>query len=72
MAIRKVRNWITTLGVPIQIGSDKVSGQYEDFRGWHYKRLDADGFSPEDIADYPTGELIDAMIEWVSLGCPGS
>lgn len=71
-AIRKVRNWITTLGVPKLIGADKVSGEYEDFLGWHYKGLDAAGFSPEDIKDYPTKELIDAMTEWVSRGCPRS
>ena len=71
-AIRKVRNWVTTLGVSQQIGASKVVGKYEDFRGWHYKELDNTGFSLEDIADYPTRELIDAMTYWVSLGCPRS
>ena len=72
VAIRKVRNWITTLGVPIQIGADKVSGEYEDFRGRHYEELDKAEFSPEDIADSPTGELIEAMTKWVFCGCPRS
>ena len=71
-AIRKVRNWITTLGVPEQIGASKVLGEFEDFRGWHYGKLRDVGFSPEDIADYMTKELIDAMTEWVSRGCPES
>ena len=71
-AIRKVRNWITTLGVPNQLGASKVLREYEDFRGWHFEQLRDAGFATEDIADYPTGELIDAMTEWVSLGCPSS
>lgn len=67
IAIRKVRNWITTLGGFEQIGASSVSAEYEDFRGWHFDKLRDAGFSWEDIADYPTGELIDAMSEWVSL-----
>ncbi len=70
-AIRKVRNWITTLGACEQIGA-KVLGEYEDFRGWHFRTLQDTGFSMADIADYPTEELIDAMTKWVSLGCPRS
>ena len=69
-AIRKVRNWVTTLGVRQQIGASKLVGEYEDFRGWHFKKLQGTGFSAEDIADYPTEELINAMTEWVSIGCP--
>ena len=69
-AIRKVRNWVTTLGVRQQIGASKLVGEYEDFRGWHFKKLQGTGFSSEDIADYPTEEMINAMTEWVSIGCP--
>ena len=66
-AVRKVCNWITTFGASEQMGATKVLSEYEDFRGWHYEELDDAGYSPEDIADYPTGGLIKAMTKWVSL-----
>ncbi len=69
-AMRKVRNWITSLGGFEQLGASKILGEYDDFRRWHYDRQRAAGFSQDDIADYSTGELIDAMIDWKNLGCP--
>ena len=69
-AIRKVRNWITSLGGFELLGPSKVLSEYEDFFEWYYERQLAAGFSQDDIEDYPTGELIDAMTEWVSLGRP--
>lgn len=67
--VRKVRNWITTLGGFEQVGASSVSAEYEDFRGWHIDNQRPAAFSLEDIADSPTAELIDAMTNWVSLGC---
>ena len=68
-AIRKVRNWVVELGVSENVGAAaKVASEYEDFQGWHFDRVHKSGFSEDDIADYPPGELIDAMTDWVSLG----
>ncbi len=69
-AMRKVRNWITSLGGFELLGASKILGEYDDFHKWYYDRQRAAGFSQEDIEDYPTGELIDAMGEWMRLGCP--
>ena len=66
-AMRKVRNWIMTIGEFERLGSSKVLGEYEDFLEWYYERQLAAGFSQDDIEDYPTGELIDAMTDWVRL-----
>ncbi|MCY3879307.1 MAG: hypothetical protein OXF74_09025 [Rhodobacteraceae bacterium] len=65
-ATRKVCNWINSLGGN-RIGPSKVLGNYSDFRAWHYDKLWRDGFSTAEIADYPTGKLIDAMTEWMCL-----
>ena len=71
-AIGKVRYWIPIPGESQQIGPSKVLGEYEDFPALHFEELKKTGFSPEDIEDYPTGELIVAMTKWASLGCPRS
>ena len=63
-AVRKVRNWLTELGGFERIGSARIVAQYEDFRAWHYGRQRKAGFSHEDIQDYPTTELLEAMREW--------
>ncbi|MBI1405479.1 MAG: hypothetical protein GC145_05080 [Caulobacter sp.] len=69
-AVRKVRNWLVTeAGAPAE-GAGKVLGRYVDFQGWNYDKQLAAGFSEDDIQDYPTKELLDAMIEWVALGGP--
>ena len=64
-AIRKVRNWIRSFEPLDQIAADRVVREYEDFRGKHYDKLRSEGFSEEDIEDYPTTELIDAITQWL-------
>ena len=69
-AIRKVRNWLVSeAGVSIE-GASTIFGAYSDFQEWYYERQIKLGFSDEDIQDYPTIELMDAMEEWVVLGKP--
>ena len=52
------------------VAAARILGDYEDFQKWHYERqLDA-GFSEEDIQDYPTPELLDAMLQWNEQGRP--
>jgi hypothetical protein len=69
-AVRKVRNWLVNeAGAPPE-GASRILGKYVDFQEWNYERqLDA-GFSDEDIQDYPTKELLEAMMEWVAAGKP--
>ncbi|WP_085908890.1 hypothetical protein [Kiloniella majae] len=65
-AIRKVRNWLVTEGDAERIGPARIFGAYTDFQQWHYEKQLAAGFSEEDIQDYPTAELFDAMKEWLA------
>ena len=69
-AVRRVRNWLVTeAGAPNRPPS-RILDKYVDFQGWHYDRQLAAGFSDEDIQDYPTKELMDAMTLWVESGEP--
>lgn len=69
-AVRKVRNWLVS-EAPIKAdGAARILARYADFQGWYYERQLADGFSDDDIEDYPTAELLTAMIEWRQLGEP--
>ena len=69
-AVRKVRNWIAGLGGFDRVAATRILGDYEDFQKWHYEQRLGAGFSEEDIRDYPTSELLDAMLEWTDLGRP--
>jgi len=69
-AVRKVRNWLVSeAGAPSE-GAGRIIRHYQDFQVWHYGRQLRAGFSDDDIQDYPTGELLGAMNEWVALGRP--
>lgn len=67
-AIRKVRNWLRSEALEDAAGASLIFGKYSDFQEWYYERQLAAGFSEEDIQDYPTSELLDAMVEWKNLG----
>lgn len=66
-AIRKVRNWLRSEALGDAPGAALIFGKYVDFQEWYYESQLADGFSDEDIQDYPTSELLDAMIEWKKI-----
>lgn len=67
VAVRKIRNWLVGLGGFERIGAARVLADYEDFQQWHYEQQSKAGFSEEDIVDYPTAELLDAMLGWTLL-----
>jgi hypothetical protein len=69
-AVRKVRNWITGLVAGEAVGAAGILGEYEDFQKWHYERQLAAGFSEQDIQDYPTRELLQAMVGWTQQHRP--
>ena len=68
--IRKIRNWLVTNGVGATDGAAKITSEYEDFLEWHYETLESRGFSEDDILDYSTTELLEFMVEWISIGKP--
>ena len=70
VVIRKVRNWLVSQGGFDPVAAAKVQSEYEDFQGWHYTTQVIAGFREDDIKDYPTAELLAAMIEWEKSGRP--
>lgn len=72
VAIRQVRNWLVNEANAERIGAAKILGAYTGFQEWHYEKLLADGFSEDDIQDYPTGELLAGMNDWDAAGRPSS
>ena len=69
-AVRKVRNWLVSEADVAADGASRILGAYTDFQEWYYERQLAAGFSDEDIQDYPTSELLDAMNNWIAEGTP--
>jgi hypothetical protein len=69
-AIRKVRNWLVSEANASAVGAARVIGAYTAFQEWYYEKQLRAGFSEDDIQDYPTAELLAAMIEWIKLGEP--
>lgn len=69
-ALRKVRNWLVSEAGVQMPGATGVLNSYADFQEWYYERQLAAGFSEEDIQDYPTSELLEAMVLWRELGKP--
>jgi len=66
-AIRCVRNWLWNEADIDAPGASRIIGKYAEFQEWHYERQLGLGFSEEDIQDYPTNELLDAMKKWKTL-----
>lgn len=67
VALRKVRNWLVSEAGAETIGAQRILNAYDAFQEWYYEKQLAAGFSEDDIRDYPTRELLDAMIEWVAI-----
>jgi hypothetical protein len=71
VAVRKVRNWLVSeAGIKAAAAPRRIIDAYEDFQEWYYKRQLGSGFSEDDIQDYPTIELLEAMQEWIDKGKP--
>lgn len=66
-AVRHVRSWLIAQAGVQKIGASRIMGQYIAFQEWYWKRELAAGSSEEDIREYPTAELIQAMHEWKAL-----
>lgn len=69
-AIRKVRNWFVSEAGLSAHGAARIGYAYATFQEWHYEAQLAAGFSDEDIQDYPTNELLEAMKNWFAAGRP--
>ncbi len=68
--IRQVRNFLRQDRSAHADGASRIAARYADFQGWHYDRQLSRGFSEDDIRDYPTAELLQAMQDWRLAGRP--
>jgi len=70
-AIRQVRNWLVSEAGIKAKGASYIFGKYTaDFQEWHYEKQLKNGFSEDDIQDYPTAELLAEMKIWIDQGKP--
>lgn len=70
VAVRKVRNWLVSeVGIEAP-GTGRILQKYIDFQEWYFESQLAAGFTKEDILDYPTAELMTAMVTWRDSGQP--
>lgn len=69
-AVRHVRNWLARQTKAQLIGATRIRNDYADFQEWHWERERAMGASEDDIAEYPTVHVIEAMRQWVDAGRP--
>jgi hypothetical protein len=69
-AVSRVRNWLVKQANADHIGASLVLKHYADFQGWYWKRELERGASEDDIKEYPTIHVIDAMRQWFDGGRP--
>ncbi|QEE35199.1 hypothetical protein FTO60_05410 [Octadecabacter sp. SW4] len=69
-AIRIVRDWLRSEAEIKAPGPAALLGQYVTFQEWHYERLLDEGYSDDDIQEYPTFELLESIRIWISQGKP--
>jgi hypothetical protein len=65
-AVRRVRDWLVAQVPGIGVGTSKILGEYIAFQECYWRRELALGSSEDDIKEYPTVEVIQAMHEWMA------
>ena len=66
VACREVRNWLAqSLGNDVP-GPTAVWARFTEFMADNYERLTSRGYSAEDVAEQPIGELLNCMREWIA------
>lgn len=69
-AMKKVRNWLRQQTGCTAPGPAELTQQYTNFSEWEYKMKLAQGYSEEDIREYPTFERLETMKSWIEAGKP--
>lgn len=70
LAVRHVRDWLVRQAGASRKSPSKILTNYATFQEWFWEKELDEGASEDDIQSYPTVELIDLMLEWISLGRP--
>ena len=68
--MRRVRDWLVSKPGAGRVGTALIEGKYVAFQEWYWERELAAGASEDDIREYPTGEIIRAMHDWMDEGQP--
>ena len=69
-AVRHVRSWLVAQAKADKVAPALILGKYAAFQEWYWEKELAAGSSEEDIKEYPTAELIQAMHEWMRADQP--
>lgn len=69
-AVGHVRSWLASQSTIPAMGPSRILGKYIAFQEWYWERESAAGSSEEDIRQYPTTEVVQAMHDWMSSGQP--
>jgi hypothetical protein len=69
-AIRKVRGWLVRQAGAPPRGATLIESRYAVFQQWYWARELAAGASEDDVRQYPTVDVVDAMQQWMELGQP--
>lgn len=67
-AMKKVRDWLRSEAGVQAPGPSAIVGAYTTFQEWEWEKKSAEGYSEDDIKEYPTFERLEAMKEWMALG----
>jgi hypothetical protein len=68
IVVVEVRNWLAEIGhISRPPSGSAVWNAYNDFCAWQFDQLTPQGYSKEDIATLPIGEVLDHMRQWVKL-----
>ncbi len=70
VAMTRVRNWLkqqTGCNAP---GPSGLIQKYVSFSEWEYETLLGEGYSKDDIEEYPTFERLEMMTRWIASGQP--
>jgi hypothetical protein len=72
IAIAIVRAWLKSQLESDVFGKSEIIGKYSAFQEWYFEKEIAAGSTEDDIKEYPTSEMISAMLDWKSAGMPSS
>ena len=70
VAVKKVRNWLVNVAGATGKGPTAIFQSYADFQEWYWETKRDAGATDDDIREYPTSEVLEAMHRWIELGRP--
>lgn len=70
LAMKCTHRWLISEAQLPPSPPSKLSAAYATFQGWDYERQLAQGWSEEDIQDYQTPDVLQAMLAWRERGRP--